>query len=262
MEAKLNGIRLSFIDEGQGLPILFLHGFPFSRIIWQPQIEALSKNFRVIAPDLRGHGASEAPSGIYTMDVFVDDLHALIKERKCDPVVLIGHSMGGYIGFAFYRRFAELLRAMILVCTRASADSEEGKAGREKLAQRAEREGTIAVVEQMLPKMMAASTLNSQPNLVEQVRQVMLATPINGLTGSLRGMAIRSSALDLLPQITTPTLVMAGEADALIPKQEAEAMAATIPKARLHLVPQAGHLAGLENPSSVTSALQNFLTKI
>ena len=107
MIANVNGIRFSFVDEGRGLPILLVHGFPLSRAIWQPQIEALSRNFRVIAPDLRGHGESEAPAGVYSMNTFADDLNALVDERQCGPVVLAGHSMGGYISFAFYRRYPQ-----------------------------------------------------------------------------------------------------------------------------------------------------------
>jgi pimeloyl-ACP methyl ester carboxylesterase len=259
MESIINGIRLAFIDEGRGQPILFVHGFPLSRAIWQPQIEALAKSFRVIAPDLRGHGESEGPPGVYMMDIFAEDLGALIEERKCGPVVLVGHSMGGYISFAFYRRFPQKVRALILVCTRASADSDEGKAGRENLAQRAEREGVAAIVEQMLPKMLAPSTAASRPELVEQVRQMMLATSVNGVTASLRGMAARPDALELLPQIAVPTLVIAGSGDVLISMQEAKNMAASIPEAKWHEVPNAGHLASLENPSSVTAALRDFL---
>jgi pimeloyl-ACP methyl ester carboxylesterase len=262
MITTINGIRLSFIDEGRGLPILFVHGFPLSRAIWQPQIEALSKNFRVIAPDLRGHGESEAPAGDYDMNTFADDLNALLEERQCGPVILVGHSMGGYISFAFYRRYPEKVRGLVLFCTRAGADSEEGKAGRENLARRAEREGAAAVAEQMLPKMLAATTISSQPDLVAQVRQIMLATSINGLAGSLRGMAARPGSVDLLPKIAAPALVIAGADDLIIPTPEAETMAQAIPNTQLHLIANAGHLASLENASEVNASLQNFLASL
>ncbi|MGH7597350.1 MAG: alpha/beta fold hydrolase [bacterium] len=261
MIATINGVRLSFIDEGRGQPILFVHGFPLSRAIWQPQVETLAKNFRVIAPDLRGHGESEAPAGIYHMSTFADDLSALLEERQCGPVVLAGHSMGGYISFAFQRRFPQQVRGLVFFCTRAGADSEEGKAGREKLALRAEREGATAVAESMLPKMLAANTTASRPDLVARVRQMMLATSINGLAGSLRGMAARPSSVDLLPQIAAPTLVIAGADDLIIPRQEAETMAQGIPHAQLHLISNAGHLASLENPAEVNARLRDFLGK-
>ncbi|MDZ7361148.1 MAG: alpha/beta fold hydrolase [candidate division KSB1 bacterium] len=258
----INNVRLSFIDKGEGPAILFAHGFPFSRAIWQPQITAFAKTHRVIAPDLRGHGQSSAPAGIYAMETFADDLHHLIEERKCGPVVLVGHSMGGYISFAFYRNFPQKVRALILFCTRASADSEEGKAARENLAQRAEREGPAAVAEQMLPKMLAPATAASRPELVAQVRDFMLATSVNGLTGSLRGMAARPSAVELLPKIAVPTLVVAGENDLIIPASEAATMAKTIPNAELAMISHAGHLASLENPDEVIVRMQQFLDKI
>lgn len=260
MFTSINGFRCSFTDAGNGQTILFVHGFPLSRAIWQPQVEALEKNFRVITPDLRGHGESSAPAGVYTMDVFAADLQALIAERKCGPVVLVGHSMGGYISLAFYRKFPQSVRALVLFCTRATADTAEGKSVRENLAQRAEREGPVAVAEQMLPKMLAASAA-ARPDLVEQVRQMILSTSLNGLTGSLRGMAARLSSLELLPKINVPTLVVAGENDAIIPTAESAALAAAIPHAELAVIPQAGHLASLENPGAVESALRAFLEK-
>lgn len=262
MIATLNGVRLSFIDEGQGQTILFVHGFPLSRAIWQPQIEAFVQNYRVIAPDLRGHGESSAPAGVYAMETFAEDLQALVEERKCGPVVLVGHSMGGYISFAFYRKFPQSVRALVLFCTRAIADSAEGKIARENLAQRAEPEGAAVVAEQMLPKIFASATATARPALVESIRTVMLATSINGLTGSLRGMAARPSALDLLPHITVPTLVIAGESDLIVPASESAAMAKAIPHAQLAIIPRAGHLASLENPDAVLANLREFTAKI
>ena len=261
MFTTINGFRCSFADEGAGQTILFVHGFPLSRAIWQPQIKALAKNYRVIAPDLRGHGESSASAGVYVMATFAEDLQALIAERKCGPVVLVGHSMGGYLSFAFYRKFPQSVRALVLFCTRATADSEEGKIVRENLAQRAERESPVAVAEQMLPKMLAASAA-ARPDLVEQVRQIMLSTSLNGLTGSLRGMAARPSSLELLPKINVPTLVVAGEHDAIIPAAESAALAAAIPHAELAVIPGAGHLASLENPDAVIATLRAFLAKI
>ncbi|MCG3121469.1 MAG: 3-oxoadipate enol-lactonase 2 [bacterium] len=262
MIATLNGVRLSFIDEGQGQTILFVHGFPLSRAIWQPQIEAFVQNYRVIAPDLRGHGESSAPAGVYAMATLAEDLQALVAERQCGPVVLVGHSMGGYISFAFYRKFPQSVRALVLFCTRAIADSAEGKMARENLAQRSEQEGAAAVAAQMLPKMFAPATAIARPALVESVRTVMLATSINGLTGSLRGMAARPSALDLLPHITVPTLVIAGENDLIVPASESAALAEAIPQAQLAMIPRAGHLASLENAAAVIVPMQEFLEKI
>jgi len=169
---------------------------------------------------------------------------------------------------AFYRKFPQSVRALVLFCTRAIADSEDGKSGRENLAQRAEREGASAVAEHMLPKMFAPTSSDSsqgkagRPDLVEAVRQIMLATSVNALTGSLRGMAARPSAVELLAKITVPTLVIAGENDLIVPASESAALAGAIPNANLVMIPHAGHLASLENPAPVIAGLQQFLARI
>ncbi|TVS17542.1 MAG: alpha/beta fold hydrolase [Planctomycetaceae bacterium] len=125
-----NIVKLRYTDAGQGLPLVFLHGFPLSRGVWQKQIEAFRESYRVIAPDLRGFGDSETQPGPATMAQCAADLHALLEQLNTGPMVLIGHSMGGYVALAFARQFPEKLRGLVLVSTRAGQDTAEAAAER------------------------------------------------------------------------------------------------------------------------------------
>jgi len=260
MQAHINGFQMAFEDNGKGLPVLFIHGFPLNRKIWRPQAEALREKFRVITPDVRGHGESEATAGVYEMELLADDLAALLRHLQCGPAFIAGHSMGGYILFAFYREYPEWVRGLILVSTRAVADSAEGKANREALAQRVEQEGHQPVVEKMLGPMMAEASVRAKPGLKNEVEAIMRETTIPGLAGASRGMAARLDSTELLAQINVPVLIIAGTADALIPHAESENMARTIPDARLHLLTGVGHLPSLEKPEEMNRALKGWLS--
>lgn len=266
MEIDINGFRMWFLDEGPGekatgVPILFIHGFPLNHQIWSSQIQTLSTTHRVIAPDVRGHGKSEATPGPYKMEQMADDVKALIDTRRCGPVMLIGHSMGGYITFAFLRHYPKLVAGLGLVCTRPGADTPEGKTNRENLAQRVEKEGSIAVVDAMFPKMLSSTTYGEQLELSDGIRQMMLATPVAGIAGASRGMALRADSSDLLSSIKVPTLIITGANDQLIPPKESENMAKQISNATLHIVPGAGHLPSAEKPGEFNRALREFLVK-
>src|SRR5207245_2776748 len=130
----------------KGTPLVAMHGFPLSRGAWQKQVDALKSSYRVIAPDLRGLGESEAPSGATSMGQMADDVHALLKQLNTGPVVLIGHSMGGYVALAFARKYTELLRGLVLVGTKAGADSAEAAAGRRGTAEKVKTEGAHVVI--------------------------------------------------------------------------------------------------------------------
>src|SRR5690349_19280355 len=152
----VNGIELAYRDEGTGEPLLLIHAFPLSGAVWERQIEGLSSERRVIAPDLRGFGATRLGQGAPSMDQYADDLAGLLDQLELEQVALGGLSMGGYIAFAFLRRHRERVRALILADTRVQADTEEGRQGREKSARLAEEQGPGAIADQMLPKLLSS----------------------------------------------------------------------------------------------------------
>ncbi len=145
MKANINGVELAYTDQGKGTPIVFVHGFPLNRSMWEPQVRSLSGQFRVITVDLRGHGESDAPLWLYTMDQFADDVKGLLDHLSIQQAVLAGFSMGGYVVFAFYRKYAARVKGLVLADTRPQPDSAEGRAGRFKTAQTAHKDGAGAI---------------------------------------------------------------------------------------------------------------------
>jgi pimeloyl-ACP methyl ester carboxylesterase len=194
---------------------------------------------------------------------FADDLVALLDALQIsEPVVFCGLSMGGYVAFQFWRKHADRLRAMILCDTRAVADTPEAAAARAAMADRVLREGPAPLMETMLPRVLGATTRRQRPDLVENVRQVMLATDPRGLAAASRGLAERPDMTASLPQIGCPTLVVVGSEDAVSGPAEMRGIAEAIPGARFVEIPSAGHLAPLEKPAVVNAAIAEFLTPL
>ena len=258
MQAQINGITLAYSDRGTGLPIVFLHAFPLNRTMWAPQEDTLSSRFRVITVDLRGHGESDAPLWRYTLDQSADDVRALLDHLSIQQAVLAGLSMGGYILFAFYRKYAHRVKGLILADTRAQADTAEGKEGRFQMAQIAYTKGSPAIADLMIPKLLCPATIQTKPELARQVRAMIERTEVSGIAGDLMAMAERLDSTPLLPTITCPTLLLVGDGDILTPPADHERMATGIPGAQLHILPGAGHLSNLEQADAFNRAVESF----
>jgi pimeloyl-ACP methyl ester carboxylesterase len=257
--AQINGFAMAHEDHGHGLPLVLVHGFPLGRWIWDGPRAALISRYRVVTPDLRGHGESEVPDGPYLMEQHAQDVLALLDHLGIERFVLGGLSMGGYVGFAILRLAAERVRALLLFDTRSRADSEAERQGREANAQLALGEGSGRVVERMLPALLGATTRRERPDLVEDVRRRLSATAPASIAAALRGMAARPDSTALLGTLALPTLIVVGSEDTLTPPAEAEAMHAAIAGSRLRQIAGAGHLSTVEQPETVSAALAEFL---
>lgn len=269
MKIKVNHLNIAFDQAGSGIPLLLIHGYPLNRNLWEYQRSGLGDIAHMIIPDLRGHGESEAElltekgSPIYTMEQLADDCVALLDDLKIrEPVVIGGLSMGGYVTFAFYRKYPARVAGLILAATRVGEDTPEGKANRDKAAELARQSGASAIAESMLPKMLSPKTLQSNPELVSRVLAMMKNTSVSGIIGVLMGMKARQDTFPLLPKIDKPVLVLHGADDQIIPLQESQQMAASIPNARLEVIPDAGHLLPLEQPELTNKAMREFLLKL
>jgi pimeloyl-ACP methyl ester carboxylesterase len=197
-----------------------------------------------------------------SLDDYAKDVIRLLDHLGIAQVVFVGLSMGGYTLFSIYRHYANRVMAMVLADTRAQADSEEGKAGRQSMAQVAFSDGAPAIAELILPKLLAPSTIEHRPEIVEQVRQMILHTSTAGIVVDLVAMAARPDSTALLPTITCPTLVIVGEDDQATPVTESQFIADRISGSTLVTIAGAGHLSNLEQPDAFTHALMTFLKNI
>lgn len=261
-QVTVNGVSLAVDMEGSGPAVLLLHGYPLDRTIWRHQVANLA-GFRRIAPDLRGFGRSQAPDLGYSMATYADDLVALLDQLGVDQAVVCGLSMGGYVAFELLRRARHRVRALVLMDTRAEADSAEVRRAREASAQLVREGGARAVADQMINRVLGRGTLASAPQTVERVREMMASSPVPGMVGAQLAMRDRADATALLPQLAgLPTLVVVGEEDVVTPPDVARAMADAIPQARLEVIRGSGHLPPVEQPLATTRVLAEFLERL
>ena len=249
-------IPLAFSDQGQGTPLVLLHGFPLNKSIWSAQQSALSGQARVVCPDLRGHGDSPAPPGPYDLDLFARDILNLLDVLKIDKAILMGHSMGGYVTLAAWQMAPKRFTALGLICSQAAADTDQQRQGRKQLIEKVGKEGPSAAAEAMLPKLLA----NPTPVLAERIRSIILQTKGHSIQSSLEALAGRPERTSLLAKIDVPLLIIAGSADQIIPIERAESMAKAAPQGRLVKL-SVGHMAMLEDPDGTTKAIQEIFQK-
>lgn len=262
--------------------MVFLHGFPFHGGMWTPQLRALPDDWRGVAPDLRGFGRSglralpgEVATGrriggrvarpdepVLTMARLADDVAELIEAESAGSVVVCGLSMGGYVALELWRRHPGRVRALVLADTRAQADDDEARENRLRAAQAVRKGGVEPVAAAMLPNLLAESTRTGMPQVVEQVRSMILDTEPATTIAALAGMAARHDSTAELPGITVPALVVAGEHDTMTPPALGRAMAAAMPDATFVEIPKAGHVSNLENPADFSGALAELLSRL
>jgi 3-oxoadipate enol-lactonase len=254
-------VTLAVDVRGDGPALLMIHGFPLDRSMWAHQVATLAR-WRRIAPDLRGCGASDAPDTGYSMATYADDLARLLDRLRIERAVVAGLSMGGYVAFELLRRHRQRVMGLILMDTRADADSADGRTAREALMEVARSQGAAAVGERLLPRLLGRSTQRTQPQVVEQVQAMISRSSVPGIVGALGAMRDRADSTPLLATIDLPTLVIVGEEDELTPPPLSRAMTAAIPSAAMTTIPAAGHLSAMEAPTAVSRVIAEFLEAV
>ncbi|WP_327354721.1 alpha/beta fold hydrolase [Streptomyces sp. NBC_01304] len=259
--ALLNGITVGYDDKGptDGVPLVLVHGHPFDRSMWAPQLAAFSGDFRVIAPDLRGYGESDVVPGKTLLSTFAEDLAALLDHLGVRDFVLGGLSMGGQIVMECHRQFGARIRGLVLADTFPAAETEEGKAWRRELAERLVREGMRGHADEVLFKMVAP---DAAPEVASHVLRMMTSTSPEGAAAALRGRAERPDYRELLTRVSVPALVVVGRDDEFTPVADAEAMHAALPDSTLCVVEGAAHMPNLERPEEFNAALGAFLARL
>ncbi len=261
--AQINGLSIAYRDTGAGLPILFIHGHPFNQSMWDPQIDALTRKYRVITCDIRGYGASEVPAAeATTLDTLADDIAALLDHLNIPTAVVAGLSMGGQIAMAFADQYPQRLAGLILAATFPQADTPEAASTRRATADRFIAQGSIPPGIEMLPKLLAPATIKNHPEIALQVLTMIAHTPPAGAAAALRGRAQRKDYTSTLRNITVPTLIIVGTEDAYTNPDTAKQMQQSIPNSRLEIFPGIGHLPNLEATDHFNAFIHDFLAGI
>jgi 3-oxoadipate enol-lactonase len=264
MKAVINGLSIDYATEGPrtGTPVVFIHGFPFSREMWTPQVEAVRSSCYAVTYDVRGHGGSDVGDGQYSVEYFVDDLIALLDHLKISRAVLVGLSMGGYIALRAVERHPERVRGLVLCDTRSEADGNEGKIKRAQQAQLVRADGMKKFADAFLAGVFYAKTFERSPDTVAMIRRIILASSPTAVAGTLLALAARTDSTPALFAIRVPSLILVGQHDALTPPSASHAMKEKIPGAELHVLPKAAHLSNLENAALFNDYLTEFLARV
>jgi pimeloyl-ACP methyl ester carboxylesterase len=247
-----------YLEAGAGWPVVLLHAFPLSSDMWRPQLDRAPDGWRLLAPDLKGLGpAGGTPAS--SLDDMAGDLVAWLEALRIESATIGGSSMGGYLTFALFRLAPERFDAVVLANTRATADSEEARAARDRMSELVRSSGPGAVADQMLPKLLGDTSRRSRPELAPLVRTLIERNSVAGIDGAIQAMKGRPDSRDLLAGLGRPALIVAGGEDAIIAPAEGEAMQRQLPRSQLVVLPGAGHLSNLEAPDDFSAALENFL---
>lgn len=259
MKIDRSGTTLAYEKEGQGPPVVLIHGFPLNRTMWRPQIEALRDRFTVVAPDLRGFGEAAGPVNDLTMDAYAGDVLDLLDSLGMDRVALAGFSMGGYVAFRVIAKAAGRIRSLIIAGSRAGPDSEEARQGRHKAIERIRTEGPDGFLEEFSARLVGTTTKAARPAVLDAVRRIVGKPPASSLAAALAAMAARPDSRPLLATIAAPTLVIVGDEDTVMPPDAGKEIATGVQTGRLVTIPQAGHVSNLEAPEAFNKALREFL---
>jgi 3-oxoadipate enol-lactonase len=261
MHYTFDGSIFDVLDEGDGDPIVLLHGFPLAKESWDAQAAALARRARVVRVDLRGLGRSSVSPGPYLMETLAGDVVDLLDALAIERATIVGHSLGGYVAFAFFRMFRERCAGLGIVCSRANEDTPEQAQARYDLAARAEAEGMTPVADAFVPRYFAPETSALRPELAARARATIARTDPRGAAAMLRGMAARVSSEDLFEEIDVPVRVVAGASDAFVTVEKMREIASGIRGATLDVL-DCGHMPLWELPEATTASLEGLLRDV
>lgn len=249
---EMHPVDLYYEESGKGIPVIFIHGFPFDHSIWEPLIPLLKDHARMILPDLRGFGKSPVTDEVYSMRLLAEDIAQLMDHLKIEQAVLVGHSMGGYVTLAFAQAYPGRVSGLGLVATQAAADLPERRQTRYKTAEAVAHKGARVVVSNMV------NALTPHQELIAPLSALILQAPPTAIVGALKGMAERHDLTGELSKVTVPAVVLVGDSDQLLPRDRVETMAQMLPKGWLVEIPHAGHMPMMEDPEAVAEPLRQL----
>jgi 3-oxoadipate enol-lactonase len=254
----LMGRTVRYLETGTGRPMLFLHAFPLGAEIWRPQLEAVPRGWRFIAPDLRGFGGSTIDRIDLGMDHYASDIVRLMDTLALQQAVIAGLSMGGYIAFALVRNAPERIAGLVLADTKSVNDTDEGRQARKEMLAAVRRGGVAVVAEQMVPKLLGRTSLAERPDVVAAVRRSIESNGTKGIEAAIYALMRRPDSTADLGRIDVPTLVVVGEEDGITPPSDAQSLQRSIRGAALSIMPRAGHLSNLEAPAEFSTTISGW----
>lgn len=259
---KSGDAEIFYWTVGDGPPVVLLHPFPAHHEFWNPVAETLAARYRVILPDLRGHGESGVGEGPATMEKHAADILGVMDDAGVGRAPMVGVSIGGYVLFELWRRQRGRVAALALCNTKAAADGAEARAGRLQAASDVMERGVEPFFESMIPRLLGKSTRESRPDLVEGALRMMRKMSPEDVAQVQRGMAARPDSMDTLKTINVPTSLVTGDEDILTGVNEAELMRQHIPASELRVIAKAGHYAAWEQPAEAARILRQFMDRI
>lgn len=263
LSVPINYFNLSYDDLGEGdLPIIFLHGFPFDKSMWNGQLEALSSSYRVIACDIRGFGKSRDEVTSFSIDLFSIDLAKFMCALGIKKAIICGLSMGGYIALNFQKKYPELVEALILCDTQCISDSKDVKESRLLQINEIEENGPAAFNEKFVKKVFCEESLTEKKELVEELTRVVNANSPHIIAEGLRALSARSETCSSLSEIPVPTLIICGREDQVTPLEQSEYMHRAADRSSFRVIEKAGHVSNLEQPEVFNQHLKDFLAKV
>lgn len=260
---EINNFTVSYNDVGESsIPIIFLHGFPFDKSMWNGQLDALKATKRVIAIDIRGFGKSTDEKTQLNIQLFADDLMSFMDHLNITKAVICGLSMGGFIALNALKRFPERIEALILCDTQCIADTAEIKANRYKAIEQINLNGTTEFNEKFIKNVFHPSSLVDKKEVVENLRKIVFANSKQIITAGITALAERSETCSILNNIQVPTLIICGREDEVTPLEQSEFMHKNIKGSTLKIIENAGHVSNLEHPKEFSKHLGDFLNSI
>jgi pimeloyl-ACP methyl ester carboxylesterase len=265
---SVHGLRIGYDDHtppggGTGDPVVLVHGHPFDRSMWDPQVADLTAaGYRVVTSDLRGYGESDVVPGVTPLSAFAEDLAALLDHLGIERAVIGGLSMGGQIVMEFHRLFPDRVAALVLADTFAQAETEEGRKSRNAMADRLLAEGMGGYADEVLERMVAPYNVTERTDVAAHVARMMRDTPPEGAAAALRGRAERPDYSESLTLAAVPALVVVGADDTFTPVADAEYLHGLLPAATLAVVQGAAHMPNLERPAEFNAVLRDFLAAL
>ncbi|WP_214072113.1 alpha/beta fold hydrolase [Mucilaginibacter sp. dw_454] len=263
-EIKIRGINLVFDDLGTGEVVFFVHGQPFNRSMWAPQIKTFSETHRLIIPDLRGYGDSISPKNntIILLDELALDLLHLLEELHIAKAVFVGLSMGGQVVLELYRLAPRLFKGLVLADTDARAETEDSYKHRLELATKIKADGMEKFTDERIHLFMCDDTFKNNPEAVAHLREMMITTNAASSAAVQRGRAERRDHANLLSEINIPALIIVGEEDEFTPIATAKFMHDRIKQSKLSIIKNSGHIPNMEQPGAFNKVLADFLNQL